>query len=136
MSEVKMTPKEYLKKLGWRQADYPNAMDDPNNEYRVFCWEEDSEEDWALSHFTDGDINGVATGRFEPTDKEGDTLGELKNALADLNLIDPVKFRAWELMEVLNQRDDPHFLAPDAYLVEDIRIALMCYLIFPGKPPL
>jgi len=36
---------------------------------------------WELKQFTDGDIDGVATGRFESSGVAGDTLAELKEAL-------------------------------------------------------
>lgn len=126
-----MTPKEYLKSLGWSPGDPNLIMEDPHHDYQVWCWEcTGSENGWELFRFTDSDINGVATGRFVTTGKEGDTLHELQHALADLNLIDPVKFRVEELLEILNGK-------ARHYQDQALVAALATYIKeTSGKPPL
>lgn len=75
----------FLKSLGWkRDVNYGGQVSwiSPDSE-RAVCisgsW-------WELRHFTDSDIDGVAVGRYV-SDEEGETLAELKLALAEVGVL-------------------------------------------------
>lgn len=75
----------FLKALGWkRDVNYEGQVSwiGPDSERAVVI----SGDWWELRHFTDSDIDGVAVGRYVP-DEEGQTLSELKLALAEVGVL-------------------------------------------------
>jgi hypothetical protein len=73
MNEIR----EYLISLGWKP--FRDGFIDKGSE-RYLDLSGDYGFVWDLHRFTDGDINGVAVGRFESY-CEGDTLAELQEVL-------------------------------------------------------
>lgn len=69
----------YLTILGWKpDVDYGGQLHyvSPDADLQVTL----DKTGWSLGKFTDGDIDGVATGRYEETES-GATLRELRVAL-------------------------------------------------------
>ena len=76
---------KYLTGLGWkRDINYGGEIElvNPDYEYQVAF----GDQYWTLGEFTDGDIDGVAVGRFRYVD-EGTTLVELQAALQDIKAV-------------------------------------------------
>jgi hypothetical protein len=78
---------KHLESLGWRrEQNYggETEISSPDREHQVTF----DSGGWTLGKFTDSDIGGVAVGRYR-TIEEGETLDELKSALARVTGKDP-----------------------------------------------